>query len=133
MTLLRLISTTQGLLLGDTQLPDATDQKAIALVAMALEEVAYSAEATLLVTDDTTEEIIRKADIFGENKYIRRPTLPSSENDEIDINENLCFAVARYIASYVSREKFEIHRRYGDLLIKKNNENVVSMLEVGVF
>ena len=45
---------------------------------------------------------------------------------EIDIDEELCYPLARYIASFISREKMAYHVAEAENLIRKYNSKVDS-------
>ena len=96
---------TAGLLIGDNKLP--TDEEVLlGLVSYALTTTAALADSRILMTLDSAADVMR----LGVGDYfIRRPSLPALLSDVIDIDEELCPAVARYIASYVSKDKGGIH------------------------
>jgi hypothetical protein len=96
---------TAGLLTGDNKLPDDIEVLT-SLVQYALTTVAMQAESLHLMTLSTSADVLRLA--HGDY-LIRRPLPPEDGVDELDIDEELTFAVARYVASYLSREKGGIH------------------------
>ena len=105
MTYGTLKSITTGLLTGDNNLP--TDEGVLlGLVQYALTTVATQADSLHLMTLSTTANILR----IGQGDYlIRTPEAPEDDVDMLDIDEELTFAVARYLASYFSKEKGGIH------------------------
>ena len=106
-------SLVSGLLIGDHVLPD--DPVVLqGLVQYALTTVAMKAESLHLMTLNTTEEILRLA---KGDYLIRMPLVPTLDTDEIDIDNELVFAVARYIASYLSRDKGGIHVQAAERII----------------
>lgn len=125
MTYSTLKSLTTGLLLGDNTLP--TDAEVLkSLVNYALTTVATQAESLHLMTLSTTANVLR----LSQGDYlIRMPELPTLDADVIDIDEELSFAVARYIASYVSREKGGIHVNAADRIIKDYNAKTYEIIE----
>jgi len=108
---------TAGLLTGDNVLPK-DDLVLQGLVQYALTTVATQADSLHLMTLSTTANVLRLA----QGDYlIRMPATPTEGTDLIDIDEELTFAVARYLASYVSKEKGGIHVQAADRIIKDYN------------
>ena len=120
MTYSELKSLTSGLLIADTSLPiDVEVLKG--LVQYALTTVATKADSLHLMTLNKDENILRLA----QGDYlIRIPDVPNSDEDPVDIDDELIFAVARYIASYISKEKGGIHAQIADRIIKDYNAKV---------
>jgi len=105
MTYGRLKSAIKMLLIGDNDLP--TDKgEMLAAVEMAFIELSSKASALKLLTTDHAEEIIRQG---PGGTYLRMPDLPEDDIDEMDIDRELCPALARIIASYLSRDKAALH------------------------
>jgi len=114
---------TSGLLLGDNVLPqDAVTLKG--LVQYALTTVATQADSLHLMTLNTDEDILRLA---PGDYLIRRPIAPEDDVDPIDIDEELTFAVSRYLASYVSKDKGGIHVNAADRIIKDYNSKTYEL------
>ena len=125
MTYAEFKSLTSGLLIGDNVLPQDADVLK-GLVQYALTTVATQAESLHLMTLSTTENVLR----LSQGDYlIRMPVAPDLDTDAIDIDEELVFAVARYVASYVSREKGGIHVKAADRIIKDYNAKTAEILE----
>ena len=55
--------------------------------------------------------------------------MPDDDSDELDIDHELGFVAARYIAAMLSKEKIKIHQDYGDDGILKYNSKVYQILE----
>ena len=117
MTYGTLKSLTSGLLTGDNVLPK--DEAALqGLVQYALTTVAMQADSLHLMTLSTTADVLRLA----QGDYlIRMPVAPVFDEDLIDIDEELTFAIARYIASFVSRDKGGIHVQAANRIILDYN------------
>ena len=125
MTYAEFKSLTSGLLIGDNVLPqDAGVLKG--LVQYALTTVATQAESLHLMTLSTTANVLR---ISQGDYLIRMPVAPDLDTDTMDIDEELLFAVARYVASYVSRDKGGIHVKAADRIIKDYNAKTAEVLE----
>lgn len=126
MTYGNLKSLVSGLLIGDNVLPK--DEVVIKqLLEYAFSMVSDSAEALHLLTLNKNEPDIQR---FAHGEYLmRKPELPESDNDELDIDHELCFALGRYIASMISKEKIAIHKQFGDDIILKYNGKVYQILE----
>lgn len=120
---------TQVLLSGDTILPK-DDDAMLPLLGYALELTAYAANTQKLRCVDTTREFIRFS-TMGDNpeEFIRRAELPVSDSDEIDIDEGLIYAVARFIAYAASTEKYNFHYSAAMDMITKYNESIIAHLE----
>lgn len=125
MTYEMLKNLTSGLLVGDNVLPkDAEVLKG--LLQYALTTVATQADSLHLMTLSTTANVLRLA----QGDYlIRMPELPEDNEDMIDIDEELMFAVARYIASYISKDKGGIHVNAADRIIKDYNAKTYEIIQ----
>lgn len=125
MTYGELKSLTTGLLIGDNNLPK-DDAVFKALLSYAFNMISNKAEALRLMTMNSTEDIVR----LGPGEYlVRKPNMPTLDTDELDIDHELGFAAARYIASMLSKEKIQIHQQYADDEILKYNSKVYQILE----
>ena len=125
MTYGQLKSLTSGLLIGDNNLPK-DDAIVKSLLSYAFNMISNKAEALRLMTMSSTEDIIR----LGPGEYlVRTPKMPESDSEELDIDHELGFVAARYIASMISKEKIAIHQQYGDDEILKYNGKVYQILE----
>lgn len=125
MTYGQLKSLTSGLLIGDNSLPK-DDAIFKSLLSYAFNMISNKAEALRLMTMNSTEDIIR----LGPGEYlVRTPKIPESDSEELDIDHELGFVAARYIASMISKEKIAIHQQYGDDEILKYNGKVYQILE----
>ena len=114
-----------GLLVGDNVIPK-DDAVMKSLLSYAFDMIANKAEALRLMTMNSTEEIVR----LGPGEYlVRKPNLPEIDTDELDIDHELCFVAARYIAAMLSKEKIKIHQDYGDDGILRYNGKVYQILE----
>lgn len=118
-------SITTGLLTGDNVLPD--DAAVLqGLVTYALTTVAMKADSLHLMTLSTTANVLRLA----QGDYlIRMPELPTLDEDIMDIDEELTFAVARYLSSYLSRDKGGIHVNAADRIILDYNAKTYEITE----
>lgn len=125
MTYGRLKSLISGLLVGDNLLPN--DPNVLKeLVAYALLTVANKADSLHLMTLSTTDDVLRLA----QGDYlIRMPITPSLDDDLLDIDEELAPAVARFIASYISREKGGIHAEAANRIILDYNAKTYEIIE----
>ena len=116
---------TTGLLTGDTVLPQNSDVLK-GLMQYALTTVATQADSLHLMTLSTTVDVLRLA----QGDYlIRMPVPPVVDTDLLDIDDELAFAVARYLASYVSKEKGGIHVQAADRIIKDYNAKTYEITE----
>lgn len=124
MTYSRLKSLTRALLIGDNALPRDADE-VLGLLEYAYHMVSNKAEALHLLTMNQNEDINRRA--VG-NWLSRTPALPINDDDELDIDKELVFAVARFIASFVSKNKPAIHEAEAIKIINDYNSKVHDVL-----
>jgi len=117
---------TRALLIGDHTLTKV-DEEILVLLEYAFDKVANEADALkLFTTDDSSQQIIRQ----GPGRlFVRKPKLPQSDDEELDIDSELSYAVARFMASFVSREKGGIHVREAQNLIRFYNQKVQTFFE----
>ncbi len=125
MTFKRLKATTNGLLTGDNILTEDSDAL-LGLLEMAYNDIMAHADALHLMTLNRAGDIFRLA----QGKYvIRVPELPATDEDELDIDNELCFAAARFLASYMSDKKSAIHLDEAKRLVRNYNSKVFEILE----
>ena len=116
----------KALLIGDVSLSKDNNEVKV-LLSYAFDKIANETDALKLFTAVSTDkQIIRQ----GPGKlFVRMPILPEDDADELDIDEELCFVAARYICSFVSREKGGIHVNEAMTLIRAYNHKVQVFLE----
>ena len=125
MTYAKLKSAIQLLLIGDNELPGDNDQ-VLAAIEMAYIQMASQATSLKLLTTNNASEVIRQG---PGGTYVRMPNLPTSDDDELDIDRELCPALARIIASYLSREKGGIHNTEAQKILRSYDSKVRVFLE----
>ena len=99
----------------------------LVLLSYAYDKIANETDALKLFTASTTDEQILRQGPGG--IFVRKPKLPENDVDELDIDDELSFVAARYICSFVSREKGGIHVNEAMTLIRAYNHKVTSFLE----
>lgn len=118
-------TTVSSLLRGDNQLKsrgDDSEQEVLAYLNMAFQDTLNLAESLHLATKDKDKSIFR---VSAGGYLIRRPILPKSDEDDLDIDESLCIPCARFIASYVcKKENVGLHRGIAKELISSFNRIV---------
>jgi len=121
----RLLALTKGLLTGDVTLP--TDQDVLeGLLSYAFYMVATKAQSLHLMTLYRKNPILR----LSEGDFLMRvPNLPEKEIDDLDIDEELCYPLARYLASFVSKDKGGIHVNEAIRLINDYNGKVYEIMD----
>jgi len=125
MTYLQLKNVVKGLLTGDNMLTK-DDDVVISLLGMAFNHIAMKAESLHLLTIDKDVDILR----LGVGGYVTRtPYLPVVDSDVLDIDPDLCYAAARMIASYVSKQGGQYHKREAEEIITMYNGKVYTLLE----
>ena len=114
-----------ALLVGDNKL-SSNDADIKALLTLAFNDIASRAQSLRLLTKSQNKEILRGS--VGD--YLTRyPDLPENDDSELDMDKDLCFAAARFIASYVSKNKPTIHAAEAEKIILLFNSKVNSMFE----
>ncbi len=100
MTYADLKTLTTSLLFGDTKIPDDTGFKP--LLGLAYIEICNKCVPLKLTTNSKDFSILRQV---GDGVYLRKAKLPVNDADTLDIDDELGFAVAYYIASFLSKIK----------------------------
>ena len=122
MTYGSLQNTIRGLLTGDNKLP--SDQLVLVnLLGMAYNSVVTRVTPLRLLTQNKDADILR-LDI-EDGWYVRVPRLPnvtssSSTNTDaydLDLDTELCYVVARLMASYISMNKVKHHEQVADRML----------------
>ncbi len=116
----------KALLIGDNTLTKDNNE-VLVLLAYAYDKIANQSDALKLFTaDSVNNRILRQG---PGNMYVRKPTMPEDDADILDIDDELCFVAARYICSFVSREKGGIHVNEAMSLIRLYNQKVQVFFE----
>ncbi len=116
----------KALLTGDVVIPD-DDDELMMLLRYGFERIANEADALKLFTvEDPNQRIVRNG---PGGLYVRMPKIPEFEEDELDLDEELCFAVARYICSFISAEKAQLHIQEANKIINSYNQKVQTFFE----
>ncbi len=115
-----------ALLIGDHNLTKEDDQ-VIMLLDYAFDRVANEADAISLMTTDSESNVIVRNGPGA--LFIRKPRLPSNDDASIDVDPELTYAVARFMASFVSREKVQLHQQEAKVIINRYNEKVQTFFE----
>jgi len=121
----RLLALTKGLLVGDVALP--SDQEVLeGLLSYAFYMVSTKAQSLHLMTLHRKKPILR----LSEGDFLMRiPDLPQALTDDLDIDEELCYPLARYLASFISKEKGAIHVMSANALINDYNGKVYEIMD----
>ena len=125
MTYGELKTLTEVLLIGDTSLP--SDDKILALVGICQYRIAMEAEALSLITNTLNNDTLRKASPKG--FYVRMPEVPEVEADVIDLDPELTFALANYLAEKLSKQKAPIFKADARQIINDYNSKVQDVLQ----
>jgi len=120
MTYDRLRSLVNALLIGDNAFTKKEDEQ-LALLAYAYDKIATEADALKLFTVNKDSAVLRQG---PGNLFVRKPDLPKDGTDVLDIDDELGFPIARYIASFVSKNNSATHVREAETLIKAYNSKV---------
>jgi len=114
-------------LLGDNAVPKDEDIL-IAILETAFLELANDCSALKLLTTNSDVDIIR-TDSNG--VYVRMPELPKKPTDILDIDKELVPALARIMASYISKDlnKKAYHRAEAEKIIKQYESKVRAYMQ----
>lgn len=115
----------EGLLTGDNKIPKEEDVLK-ALLGMAYNYIANKCTVMNLMTLDKSADILR---LSGGKHMVRKPDLPESDTDELDIDDDLGYVAASLVASYISKEKVGVHQTRADNAIRDYNAKVTEILE----
>jgi len=144
MTWGRLKLLTKGLLSGDYDLPEDEEIR-VTLLQMAMEEVCNVSSPLSLYFKSTNTEVLGNREIIRQFKmetecdsntglpitvdgYIVRPFLPSTDNDIINMDEGLVYAVARLMSSYIANmENKSYHMNEATKIMEMYKINIVSL------
>ena len=114
-----------ALLVGDNKIT-SNEAELKSLLMLAFNDIASRAQSLRLMTKSMNKEVLRGS--VGD--YLTRyPELPENDESELDMDKDLCFAAARFIASYVSKNKPAVHVEEGEKMIRLFNGKVNSMFE----
>lgn len=125
MTYGRLKSITRVFLIGDNMLPKDNND-VLAALEVAFIEIANQTTALKLLTPNLDSAIIRQG---PGNFYVRMPALPASDDEELDVDSELVPAVARLIASYVSKDKSAYHVTEANRIIRDYEGKVRAFMD----
>jgi hypothetical protein len=126
-------STVSGLLIGDNKVP-SDDAVVLALLDMAFHAVGNRAKSLHLLTLNKDANILR----LDEGDYLTRlPVLPSAtavdniNNVVLDIDHELCFPSAYFVASYITsdKNKYLLLEEKANALIREYNDKVQEILK----
>ena len=114
-----------ALLVGDNRIT-SNEAELKSLLMLAFNDIASRAQSLRLMTKSMNKEVLRGS--VGD--YLTRyPELPENDESELDMDKDLCFAAARFMASYVSKNKPAVHVEEGEKMIRLFNGKVNSMIE----
>jgi len=114
----------KGLLTGDNVLPN-DEEVILGLLEYAYTTVATKADSLRLLSVGSATDVLRLAQ---EGYLVRFPELPVMDDDELDLDKELCYPVARFVASFLSKEKAAVHVAAAEREIKDYNAKVWEML-----
>lgn len=117
---------TRALLIGDNALTKNEDELLV-LLEYAFDKIANEADALkLFITDIPEFQILRQG---PGRQFVRKPCIPASDGEELDIDNELCYPLARYLASFVSRDRIHFHVMEAEKLIRLYNQKVSTYFE----
>lgn len=125
MTLGLLKKVVKGLMIGDNNPPTENDMF-IGLLAYAFNMIGNKTESFHLLTLNRKQELLRMA---SGDYFMRVPELPESDDDELDIDNELGFVAARYICSMISKDKASLHMAMAEELVRDYNAKVYQIME----
>jgi len=105
---------TTGLLRGDNALPKE-DNLVIPLLEKAFLKITSRTDVLRVMTLNKDVGVLRTT---GSDYIVRFPTLPSNNDDTLDIDHELAFAAASYVASYLSNNNKKYHTQEAEEVIE---------------
>lgn len=120
------VSLVKGLLTGDNAFPNDSSIQA-SLLGYAYDKVSNEADALRLFKSDSNGDILRDG---PGSFYLRKPNMPEINSGvidieyEIDLDEELCYPLARYFASFITKDKMKHHQEEAESLIRRYNSKV---------
>ena len=106
-------------MIGDTKVP--SDSVLKPLLEEAMLYIANNAHVLGLVTRSKDFTLLRK---LNDGYYMRRPTMPSSDGETLDMDHELCFAVANIVAAHLSKRKTEFFMLEAEEIVNQYNFKV---------
>ena len=120
MTYGRLKHLTRALLIGDNTLTRNNDE-VLALLDYAYDRLVSEVDVLRLYTGNSNVEVARQG--VG-SMVLRKPVLPSNDSDELDVDHELGFVLARFICSFVSKERSQVHEIEAQRLARLYNQKI---------
>lgn len=115
----------KSLLSSDFPLPEK-DEEIKALLGMAYIYLMDKCQVLNLNTQDKSDKIHR----LGRGTYlIRKPDMPTTDDEDLEIDDELGPVVASLIASYISEKRTAIHQSRADDGIRSYNAKVDELIE----
>ena len=125
MTFIEFKTLVKVLLIGDTKLP-TSDTDILALVDMDSYRIAMEAEVLGLMTQTVDNTIVRKS---GKAEwFIRKPILPHSDTSAIDLDTELVYALANYVAGDLSKQRSAYLHTEATRMVTAYNTKVYDVL-----
>ena len=113
-----------AILPGDYVLPEVKEEQ-LMLLNYSYLKIATEADALKLFTVGKGESILREGQ---GGMFVRMPKLPDEDSDVLDIDDELGYAAAEFMAGFISKEKKSYHDREAKSLIRDYNSKVDSYL-----
>ncbi len=132
MTYKRLKEAVRGLLIGDNDLPmneegNVDESRMAALLEMAYIELSSKCTGLRQLTEEVGDNSILREGPGG--TYLRIPTLPSSDGEVLDIDNELAPAVARILASYITKNREARHQKALAAILASYEAKVIRYVE----
>lgn len=128
MTFLESKNLITGLLFGDTKIPE--DQYILPLYSQAFNYILNECTPLKLVTVSKDFSILRIETVDSVQMYVRKPRIPKSDADTLDIDDELGYAVANLVASYLSKRKPDYYKLQAIEIISQYNMKVLRAKEL---
>jgi hypothetical protein len=128
MTLYEVRNLTSALLFGDTKLPD--NSSFLLLLEQSFQYILNESTPLKLITQSKDFTLMRVLTNGDSPRYLRKPRVPLNDGEELDIDDELCFAVANLVASYLSKRKPDYFKRYAIEVIAQYNMKIMRAEEL---
>lgn len=119
-------SLAKGLLIGDNAFPNDAEVQ-LSLFGYACDKVINGADALRLFTSDSSNGIFRDGPYDSYVRGIKLPEIVGGRipiDHKIDLDEELCYPLARFFVSFISKEKMAYHVLEAESLLRTYNSKV---------
>ena len=97
--------------IGELSLPAEEDTLKDILLSVISMDIASFVVPTVLLEQDKDKAEMLYSFPRTDNFFIRRPTMPEDDNDEIDLDDSLCYAAVYFFAEKFVKDAAELNKK----------------------